>query len=527
MDLRRTRPRNQMIVWVILGFFTAIIVVGGILVSLSPDWFVRLETEIGQWALSVTEDSWLQTFWAVITTALGPWPLRTVVLAIAGIALYRNESMIASWIVVSVIAQLALTTIAKTVFGRERPSNALVESSGYAFPSGHAAAAAMAGTVLILLTLVIMRRGRWLRRVLLALWFTLAVLVGASRVFLGVHFPSDVVVGLALGSLSAFVPWLIFTNKSQIVAVIPAALGGHRTVAVIYNPIKVGDVNDFKERVQEVSESYGYGHPIWFETTIEDPGIGQTQRALSANPQLIIVAGGDGTVRMVCGETISTGIPVGVLPMGTGNLLARNLGLSLNLTEALEIAFTGDARLIDIVKYRAQTTEGEKESFFLVMAGLGMDAAIMSGVRDDLKKSVGFFAYFVSGAKALRYPLTKVTIQVDDHKPKTYKARTVVIGNVGELPAGISLIPDAEIDDGILDVIVLAPRRFLGWLLIAWRVMIRHKETNDRLQRLSGKEITITTEKPTPMQLDGDPGGEGTSIQTKVLPKALLVRVPK
>ena len=526
IDVRRTRPRNEAIVWAILAFFTLLIVVGAVALGVEAAWLIQLDTDISAWAHDVTAGSAWLDFWEFITTVFAPWPLRILLILIAGIAFYRQETMIASWLLISVVTQFVLTTITKLAYGRERPPNPLSEADGFSFPSGHAAAAAMAATALILLTLVLLPRGRWLRRILLAVWFVMALLVAASRVFLSVHYPSDVIIGLALGALSSSVPWIIMTHRTEIVAAIPPALGGHRSVAVIYNPIKFSDINEFKARVTEVSEREGYGRPMWFETTIADPGIGQTNKALGAGAQLIIVAGGDGTVRMVCGAAAKQGVPVGVLPMGTGNLLARNLGISLNLTEALEIAFTGVEQGIDLVSFTADTTKGKHHSVFLVMAGLGMDAAIMTGVNDDLKEKVGSLAYFLSGAKALRFPPTKVTVTVDNRKPRSFKARTVVIGNVGFLQGGIPLLPDAEVDDGVLDVIILAPRRFIGWLFIAWRVITRRKGTNDRLERITGEHIIISTEKPTPMQLDGDAIGEGTSIDARVLPKALTIKVP-
>ncbi|NLC99123.1 MAG: PA-phosphatase, partial [Actinomycetales bacterium] len=151
---------------------------------------------------------------------------------------------------------------------------------------------------------------------------------------------------------------------------------------------------------------------------------------------------------------------------------------------------------------------------------------IMTGVNDDLKKRIGYLAYFVSGVKALTFPRVKVSITVDDAEPARFKARTVVVGNVGFLQGGIPLLPDAEIDDGLLDVGIIAPKRFLGWLSIVVRVITRGKRNNQRLTRLRGKRIQVVAEKPVPMQLDGDPAGEGQRITAEVLPGIVLVRVP-
>jgi YegS/Rv2252/BmrU family lipid kinase len=298
---------------------------------------------------------------------------------------------------------------------------------------------------------------------------------------------------------------------------------GRKRVAVILNPSKIADVDDFKIRVREVADRDGWKEPIWFETSIEDPGYGQALLALQAGVDLIVAAGGDGTVRAVCEEVARTGVAVGILPHGTGNLLARNLGIPLNIRDALDVAFSGQDKAIDLGTYK---TDSGTDTCFLVMAGLGMDAAIMTGVDDTLKEKVGWLAYFVSGVKAARFPAMKVEISVDDGEFKKFKARTVVVGNVGFLQGGIPLLPDAQIDDGMLDVVVLAPKRFIGWLAIIVRVIGRQRRTNERLDRLTGHKVVIRAEKPMPMQLDGDPVGEGQEITAEVQPGVLLVRVP-
>jgi diacylglycerol kinase family enzyme len=103
----------------------------------------------------------------------------------------------------------------------------------------------------------------------------------------------------------------------------------------------------------------------------------------------------------------------------------------------------------------------------------------------------------------------------------------VVIGNVGSLQAGIPLLPDALIDDGVLDVVVIAPRRSFGWVGLAIRVLTRHRRTDDRLDRFTGKSVVITAATSTPRQLDGDTVGAGTEIRAEIEPGRLLVRVPR
>ena len=118
----------------------------------------------------------------------------------------------------------------------------------------------------------------------------------------------------------------------------------------------------------------------------------------------MLVCGGDGTVREVCAELAGTGIPVGIVPAGTGNLLARNLDIPLYLRSAIDVALNGQDRAIDLVEVGG---DGIEDTHFMVMAGMGFDAAIMEGVNEDIKKRVGWFAYVLSGLKSLMFPAVR------------------------------------------------------------------------------------------------------------------------
>ena len=144
------------------------------------------------------------------------------------------------------------------------------------------------------------------------------------------------------------------------------------------------------------------------------------------------------------------------MPLGTGNLLARNLTLPLRVTDAIEVALSGQDRAIDVVEVSGDSLP---ETCFTVMGGLGFDAAIMAGASEALKQRMGWRAYVVSGMRNLRYPARRVEVSVDGGPYMRYRARTVVVGNVGLLQAGIPLLPDARVDDGRLDVVVVAPQR--------------------------------------------------------------------
>ncbi|TDW75688.1 diacylglycerol/lipid kinase family protein [Kribbella pratensis] len=294
-----------------------------------------------------------------------------------------------------------------------------------------------------------------------------------------------------------------------------------RRAAVIVNPVKVeGDA--FRRAVETALAERGYADPLWLETTEDDAGVGMARQAIDEQVDLVLVAGGDGTVRVVCAELAGTAIPAAVLPGGTGNLLARNLGISLELDVALHELLDGSEQRIDSVLIEGDQLPGDR---FVVMAGLGLDAAIIEDAPDDLKKRVGWAAYVVSTLKNLNHPFVNVEIVVDDQPPVRRRARTVVIGNVGTLQANIPLFPDATPDDGRIDVVVLAPRRISHWPRLALGLVI--KSWRERhVERFTGKRIQVRADRVVGRELDGDAIAEGTSLVAEVDPSALVVRVP-
>jgi len=540
-------------------------------VAADAGWLEALDRPLTRWALGLRATGGWHTFGVVLGATFSTWTARFALLAAAAYTGWRREYRLTGWIVGSGLLVLLGNPVLKRIFDRPRPrplDHTWWQGGDFSFPSGHAAGMGVVCTIAILLTISATMRGMK-RRLLIGAWIALGLLVGFSRIVLGAHYLSDVLGGLTFGAAVTVTMWALIVPQS---ARIPHDLAvltgtGRKRVAVILNPIKVGDLDSFKGKVYEVVLREGWNPPMWFETTVEDPGAGQAQAALEAGVDLIVTAGGDGTVRAVCEEVARTGVAVGIIPLGTGNLLARNMGLPLNTREAIEVAFSGQDRAIDLATFATNasfdfklppapkqpalpapaatpelTTGAEPEpvpdeseepqelpiteTSFLVMAGLGMDAEIMSGVDDNLKEKVGWFAYFLSGMKALRFPTMRVHISVDDGPFHRFRARTVVIGNVGFLQAGIPLLPNAQLDDGLLDVVVLAPKRFIGWIAIVVRVMGRTRRTDKALNRMTGHKIVVRTEAPAPMQLDGDPVGSGTEITAEVHHGVLLVRVP-
>jgi YegS/Rv2252/BmrU family lipid kinase len=490
-----------------------------------------------RWDLAVSEaayrygaahGAWMEA-WQVVGAVTLSWTSRALIVVVAAYLWRHRARVLTFWLLVSAGAELGLVQAVKHVFDRPRPSPHLVEVSGWSFVSGHATAAfVMAGALGVVLPSV---RG-WRRRFrLLVILPAIAVVLLASvdRIVLNVHYVSDVLGGWALGLA-------ILTTTSVAFGLQPRPRRRRRRTdlydvstapplraAVIVNPIKVGDPVAFRRKVTRALAVRGFDDPLWLETREDDAGHAMAKRAIEDQSDLVLVAGGDGTVRVVCAELAFTGIPVGVIPAGTGNLLARNLHIPLDLDEALERILDGRDRRIDLVKVHGDGLDTDR---FAVMAGLGLDAAIISDAPPQLKAQIGWTAYLVSAAKNINHPSVRLWITLDDEPPLERRARTIVVGNVGTLQANIALLPDARPDDGLIDVVVVAPRRVTQWPRLILRVATRQKKTDLYLERFTARKVEILASVDVQRQLDGDGIGPGRSLTAEVEPGSLVVRVP-
>ena len=313
--------------------------------------------------------------------------------------------------------------------------------------------------------------------------------------------------------------------------------------AVVYNPIKV-DISRLKDAVHAATKAAGWASTIWFETTETDAGQGVTASAIRRGADVVIAAGGDGTVRAVAEALRDSGVSLALLPSGTGNLLARNLELPLaNLEQSVEIAFTGDDRKIDLGMVEIVRADGDSEEHaFLVMAGLGLDAKMIKNTNTTLKKAVGWLAYIDGITRSLpELKPVRIRYRLNGAAERSMSVHTIIVGNCGMLPGGLLLMPEAKPDDGILDVAALRPRGPFGWAKVwrkvAWengvlrksvigrRIIDLSKDVKD-VAYLRGKELAMTIEHPEDFQLDGDEFGEAKAVHAWVEPGALLVKMP-
>jgi diacylglycerol kinase (ATP) len=288
--------------------------------------------------------------------------------------------------------------------------------------------------------------------------------------------------------------------------------------AVVVNPAKVGDLEGFKGKVEKALADAGWAGPVWHETTAEDSGDRQARQAVEEGAEVLFVAGGDGTVMACVAALAGTEVALAVLPSGTGNLLAANLGLPNEPTAGVKVAVEMGRRRLDVGEVEGRS--------FVVMAGMGFDAQLVRDAPERLKARVGVPAYVVSALRHIGGRPMRVAVRLDGERPLRRRARTVIVGNVGRLQGGVRLLADAEPDDGCMDVAIVAPRSVLEWVRLGWAVLRRHKRV-PRMEVHRAGAVLVVSDRDQPRQLDGDVIDPGRTLDVRVRPSALLLCVPQ
>lgn len=305
-------------------------------------------------------------------------------------------------------------------------------------------------------------------------------------------------------------------------------------VGIVWNPTKVEE-QTLRDGVEEALGAAG--EVLWWPTTADDPGRAMAAEAIEAGCDALIAVGGDGTVRTVA-EVLAAagdGAPrLGIVPQGTGNLLARNLGIPVgSIPRALETVAAGAHRDVDMGWVRLD--DRDAETGFLVMIGFGLDAHMLAETDDSLKDRAGWLAYVeamgraLSAAENVDFDLT-----VDDER-QSMSGHTVLVGNCGAIQGGITLLPDAQPDDGTLDLLVVSADSALQWMqtlrTIVWdnglRRLIRSSEEDtvsvDPARHLTGTRVRVRLQSPVAFEIDGEEAGEVTAFDVRVQPGALRI----
>lgn len=297
-----------------------------------------------------------------------------------------------------------------------------------------------------------------------------------------------------------------------------------RLVGVVVNASK-DSAEHAVALVRQACERAGMPAPLIEYSTPEDSGLAMTDRAVEAGCDVVIAAGGDGTLRAVASKLVGTEVTMGIIPLGTGNLFARNIGLPYqDLAACASEAIHGTAHRVDTLDLRLQRPGGRTDQeISLVIAGGGLDAQVMADTRAELKARAGWLAYGEAGLRHVLGSRKTVGVKLDDADPETFRIRSVLLANCGTLQAGIRLIPEAKFDDGHMDVALFTPRHALDWGRVLAKTVLRFSADIPVMKVRQARIGRLTMAEPMPFQIDGDAVGEVVSVSAQVNPGSLVV----
>jgi len=256
----------------------------------------------------------------------------------------------------------------------------------------------------------------------------------------------------------------------------------------------------------------------WYEVKKSRREPRQVRKALKKAPDLLLVWGGDGMVQRCLDAVVGAEVIVGILPAGTANLLAYNLGIPHELPVALDIAFHGDTRRIDLGRFNGE--------HFAVMAGVGFDADMIQSANGALKGRLGRLAYVWSGLRAVGAEAARATIKLDGETWFEGDATCVLVGNVAKVMGGVEVFEGASPDDGWLDIGVSTAQGAFAWSRAMLHMGTGRAGASPYIKRTRAHRMTVKLASPLRYELDGGVRGTVTKVKVRVVPEAVAVRVP-
>ena len=258
--------------------------------------------------------------------------------------------------------------------------------------------------------------------------------------------------------------------------------------------------------------------PLWYEVKKSRYAPEYARRAADKGVDVVFVWGGDGTVQRCIDALAGSDTAVAILPAGTANLLAANLEVPADVTQAVRIGLHGDRRRMD-----TGSVNGEH---FTVMAGAGFDARMIAGADRGLKDRLGRAAYLYTGMKNIRAQPVQATVKVDGERFFKGRISCVLAANVGTILGGIEAFPDARPDDGLLELGVVTAKNPVEWARVFGRLTLGRAEDSPFAEVTRGAKIRIRFDRNVPYELDGGARPARREMRIKARPRSITICVP-
>ena len=271
--------------------------------------------------------------------------------------------------------------------------------------------------------------------------------------------------------------------------------------------------------LRDALEEHGVDQPQWREVPKSKFAPKEIAKLIDAGVDLLFVWGGDGMVQRCVDAIGGAPVTLAILPAGTANLFASNLGIPSDLAEAVRIGFSGSRRALDV-----GVVNGER---FAVMAGTGIDALMIHEADGGLKDRLGRFGYVISGVQAARHDPVRVRVEVDGRRWFKGEASAVLVGNMGDVIGGIAAFPDARPDDGRLNVGVVTADGLLDWARVLGKTAVGHTASSPFVKTTTARKILVELDGKRRYELDGGDRPKTKRLKFRIKPGAISVCVPE
>jgi diacylglycerol kinase (ATP) len=272
------------------------------------------------------------------------------------------------------------------------------------------------------------------------------------------------------------------------------------------------------EELRQVLERAGVEDPLWSEVPKSKYAPERVEKALAEGAETIFVWGGDGMVQRCVDVMAGTGARLAILPAGTANLFASNLGIPDDIAEAVHVGLNGRERKLDLGKINGE--------HFAVMAGAGLDARMIRDADAGPKDRYGRLAYIWAASKNLRVEPFKARIEVNGDLWYKGEASCILFGNVGALFGGLEAFESASPEDGLLEVGVTHAESVGQWARTVARTAIGSAGQSPLVQATKAERVDVELDRKVLYELDGGERKEVKRLKVKVKPEALTVSVP-
>jgi YegS/Rv2252/BmrU family lipid kinase len=277
-----------------------------------------------------------------------------------------------------------------------------------------------------------------------------------------------------------------------------------------------GGLDELRRRITEQRD---VSKLLWYEVSKSRKAGKKVRRAIKDGAELVFVWGGDGMVQRCVDALAGTKVDVAVVPAGTANLLATNLGIPRDIAAAVRIGFDGRRRRLDLGKLNGE--------HFAVMAGAGFDGAMIGDANGSLKRRMGKLAYVGTALRHVRDRPSRVRIVADGVEWFDGSASCVLLGNVGTITGGIVAFDDAQPDDGWLEVGVTTAQGALQWARTLGRMVAGRSDGSPFVRTTRAKSVQVRLAPPMMYELDGGAREAVHRIKASVVESAITIRVPE